>query len=74
MDEELRKMLVQLIEGQTEIKGEIKSIDKRLTKVELIQEDIRKDVKLISEVQLAHNQQNEMSFKNTDALIEEKTV
>lgn len=81
MDDELRKMLVQIMEGQTGIKGEIKSvnnkiesIDNRLTKVELIQEEIRKDIKIIGEVQSAHKEQNEMSFRNTDVLIEERLI
>lgn len=50
MDNELKQMLIQIMEGQTEIKGEIKSIDSRLIKVELIEEEIRRDVKVIDEV------------------------
>ncbi len=45
MDDELREMLMTLIEGQTETKSDLKNIDRRLTKVELIQDEIRKDVK-----------------------------
>lgn len=70
--DEIKKILMQLMEGQTEIKGKIESIDYRLTKVELTQEEIKKDVKVIGEVQSAHKEQNEISSRNTDALIEEK--
>lgn len=66
MDAELKEILLgltntvnQLAEGQAKIIGRLDKVDSRLDKVELSLEDLRKDVKIIAEVQKSHMEQNE---------------
>lgn len=70
--DEIKKMLVQLMEGQTEIKIDLKEVKQKLGKVEITQEVMQKDIKTLLEGQEAHNEQNNRLFTNTDALVDEK--
>lgn len=72
MDPELRKMLMQLMEGQTEIKGELKSVNNRLGKIELVQEEIKTKVSTLGELHQAHGEQQERLFGNSDDIVSEK--
>jgi hypothetical protein len=58
-------MLAKLLEGQTRIEAAVKKNSIKL-------EEVEKKVSIIAEIQVAHKQQNEMSFRNTDSLIDEK--
>ncbi len=60
------------MEGQTEIKMDLKEVNKKLGKVEIVQETIQKDIKMLLEGQEAHKEQSDRAFKNTDTLVGEK--
>ncbi|MFL0194424.1 hypothetical protein ACJDU8_02385 [Clostridium sp. WILCCON 0269] len=66
MDKELQNILQQLLEGQTNLKNEVKKNSIKL-------ESIEREIDIITEVQTAHKQQTEFCSKNTNALIEDKT-
>jgi hypothetical protein len=65
LDNETREMFTKLLEGQTRIEAEVKKNSIKL-------EEVEKKVSIIAEIQVAHKQQNEMSFRNTDYFIDEK--
>ena len=80
MDDEIKNMLVKLLEGQSSVQNEITGIKTEIigmkteikkNSIEL--ETIGKNINVIVEVQTAHKEQHDFSFKNTDALIDEKT-
>ena len=80
MDNELKDMMVKLLEGQTRLESKVTSIDNKVTRLEtevrknsVELETIGKHINIIVEVQTSHKEQYEFSFKNTDALIDEKT-
>ncbi|HEY5535241.1 MAG TPA: hypothetical protein VIL99_09945 [Ignavibacteria bacterium] len=80
MDDEIKDMLVKLLEGQnrvqndiTGIKTEIIEMKTEIKKNSIELETIGKNINIIVEVQTAHKEQHDFSFKNTDALIDEKT-
>ena len=54
-----------------EVKEELKEVKQRLGKVEIIQETMQKDIKILLEGQESHNEQNNRSFKNIDTLAAE---
>jgi archaellum component FlaC len=66
LDNEIKDMLVKLLEDVAEIKTEVKKNSMEL-------ETIGKNINIVVEVQTAHKEQHDFSFKNTDALIDEKT-
>lgn len=65
LDNEIKDMLVKLLEGQLRLETESR---KHSIKFETIEENI----KIITEIQSSHKEQNETATKNTDLLIEEK--
>ncbi|MCB2294519.1 hypothetical protein LGK95_13475 [Clostridium algoriphilum] len=87
MDNEIKDMLVKLLEGQNRVQNEITGIKTEITgiKTEIIGmkteikknsielETIGKNINTVVEVQTAHKEQHDFLFKNTDALIDEKT-
>ncbi|MBK5201419.1 MAG: hypothetical protein JJE21_07780 [Spirochaetaceae bacterium] len=80
MDNEMKDMLVKLLEGQTRLEYEITGIKTEVTglktevkKNSIELESIGKNINIIVEVQTAHKEQHDFSFKNTDALIDKKT-
>lgn len=73
MDNEIKDMLMKLIEGQTRLESEISGVKNDIKKNSIKLEDIEKRIDIIAEVQTSHKEQNEKSFKNTDSVIEEKT-
>lgn len=70
--DDIKEMLVKLIEGQTGIETRLDKIDTRLGKIELTQETIIVKLNTIAEVQTAHKEQSQIAHKNIDALTEEK--
>lgn len=80
MDNEIKDMLVKLLEGQTRletevsnVKDDISSLKSDTKKNSIKLEAIEKNINKIVEIQTSHNEQNERSLKNTDSVIEEKT-
>ena len=71
-NEDIMDILVKLTEGQTEIKGSLHSVNSRLNKIELIQEEIKTKVITLGELHQAHEEQQERLFKNSDNVIIEK--
>jgi GTP-binding protein EngB required for normal cell division len=71
MDDKILEMLVNLMEGQTEIKSEIKGLNTRIDKIDLSQEVIINKLDIIAEVQTAHKEQNERAFDGTNEAMEE---
>lgn len=80
LDNEIKDMLVKLLEGQkslktevSDIKGELNELKGEVKKNSMKLETIEGNITIIAEVQSGYKEQSESSFKNTDALIEEKT-
>jgi hypothetical protein len=80
MDDELKNMLVKLLEGQsraqneiTGIKTEIIGMKTEIKKNSIELETIGKNINIVAEVQTAQKEQHDFSFKNTEELINEKT-
>jgi len=53
-NDDIMEILVKLTEGQTEIKGSLHSVNTRLKKIELVQEDIKEIVEVLEEVTGKH--------------------
>jgi hypothetical protein len=66
------EMLVKLTEGQTEIKGSLNSVDSRLNKIEVVQEEMKTKVITLGELHQAYAEQQERLFKVSDNVIIEK--
>ena len=62
----------ELTEGQTEIKGSLCSMNNRLNKIELVQEEIKTKVITLGELHQAHEEQQERLFKDSNNVILEK--
>jgi len=73
MDDEIKDMLVKLLEGQNRVQNEITGIKTEIKKNSIELETIGKNINIVVEVQTAHKEQHDFSFKNTDELIDEKT-
>jgi predicted nucleic acid-binding Zn-ribbon protein len=80
LNNEIKDILVKLLEGQTRLEGkvdglgtEVKGLETEVKKNSIKLETIEKNINIIAELQTAHKEQYETLFKNTDALIEEKT-
>ncbi|BAE84832.1 hypothetical protein [Desulfitobacterium hafniense] len=56
------------------IEQRVQGIDQRLRKVEVSIDDIRKDIKILAEGQVAHREQNEREHEQIIRLIDDKTV
>lgn len=72
MDNEIKDILIKLLEGQTRLETEINGVKNDIKKNSIKLEAIEKKIDIITEVQTSHKEQNEKSFKNTDSVIEEK--
>ncbi|MEG0772672.1 hypothetical protein [Clostridium sp.] len=80
MDTEIKDMLFKILEGQAELKTEVKSIKEE---VKIIREEVKKhslkfdaierEIDTIAEVQTSHKEQNENSSKNLETKFEEET-
>ena len=53
-NDDIMEILVKLTEGQTEIKGSLHSVNTRLNKIELVQEEIKEIVEVLEEVTGKH--------------------
>lgn len=80
MDNEIKDMLVKLLEGQSRLEGKVTGLASKVTGLEIESrkhsikfETIEENIKIIAELQSGHKEQIEVSFKNTDSIIEEKT-
>jgi archaellum component FlaC len=87
LDKEVKDMLVKLLEGQSRLEIKVNGLDDKVTgldnkvtgletevkKNSIELETIGKNINIIAELQTSHKEQREVSFKNTDALIEGKT-
>jgi len=87
LNNEIKDMLVKILEGQTRLESKVAGLDDKVTglndkvtgletearKHSMNLETIGKNINIIIEVQTAHKEQYDFSFKNTDALIDEKT-
>lgn len=65
MDTELKNMLVQILEAQTRIEGEVKKNSIKL-------ETLEKNINIIAEVQTAHKEQSTKELNKLDTLINGK--
>ncbi|KOA21345.1 hypothetical protein CLHOM_02300 [Clostridium homopropionicum DSM 5847] len=73
MDNEIKDMLIKLLEGQTMLETQISGVKNDIRNNSIKLEAIEKKIDIIAEVQTSHKEQNEKSFKNTDSVIEDKT-
>ncbi|MCB2357955.1 hypothetical protein [Clostridium estertheticum] len=73
MDNEIKDILIKLLEGQSRVENDITDIKTQIKKNTIELETIGKNITIIAEVQTSHKEQNDFSFKNTDSLIDEKT-
>ncbi|MBU3182625.1 hypothetical protein [Clostridium psychrophilum] len=71
-NDDIMEILVKLTEGQTEIKGSLNSMNNRLDKIELVQEEIKTKIITLGELHQAHGEQQERLFKVSDNAILEK--
>lgn len=62
LDNELKNMLVQILEGQTRIETEVKKNSLEIKKNSIKIEDLEKNISAISEVQTAHKEQSSNDF------------
>ena len=65
MDDEIKAMFVKLLEGQNRLESEVKKNSIKL-------ESIETKIEVIVEIQTAHKKQNEIAFKKSNSLTEEK--
>jgi archaellum component FlaC len=87
LDNEIKDMLIKLLEGQSRLEIKVNGLDDKVTGIDnkvtgletevkknsIELETIGKNINIIAELQTSHKEQGEVSFKNTDALIEGKT-
>lgn len=66
MDNEIKDILVKLLEGQTKLEMEVRKNSIKL-------ETIEKKIDIIAEVQTAHKEENAKEFEGNNKLINEKT-
>ena len=66
MDNEIKDILVKLLEGQTKLEMEVRKNSLKL-------ETIEKKIDIIAEVQTAHKEENAKEFEGNNKLINEKT-
>lgn len=71
-NDDVIEMLVKLTEGQTDIKGSLNSVNSRLNKIELVQEEIKTKVITLAELHQSHIEQQERLFKTSENVIIEK--
>lgn len=76
MDNELRDMLVKLLEGQNRLATTVSGLETEVRKNSMKLEAIEKKIDIIAEVQTAHREQHERSFNqvlqeqsNTNSLV-----
>lgn len=69
MEAELKEILTQLLEGQTEIKSDFAYISTTLTKIEANQEEIKSDISTLAELYEAHAEQYMRSLEGIDDMI-----
>ena len=62
-----------LEEGQSKLEVSQSKLESEVKRNSIKLESIEKDIKIIVEVHTSHNYQNEISFKNTNLIIEDKT-
>lgn len=72
LDNEIKDMLAKLLEGQTMLKQGQLRLETELRKHSIKFETIEENIKIITEIQSSHKEQNETATKNTDLLIEGK--
>ncbi|MGH4049877.1 MAG: hypothetical protein ACREVX_00730 [Clostridium sp.] len=65
MDDEIKTILLKLLEGQNSVETEVKKNSIKL-------ESIETKINVIAEIQTAHKDQNEKAFRNSNSLTEEK--
>jgi hypothetical protein len=73
LDNEVKDMLVKLLEGQSRLEVKVNGLETEVKKNSIELENIGKNINIIVELQTSQKEQSEVSFENTDALIEEKT-
>ena len=73
MDNEIKDMLVKILEGQSRLESKVTGLETEARKHSVKFETIEENIKIIAELQSGHKEQNEISIKNTNSLIEEKT-
>ena len=73
LDNETRDILVKILEGQGKLEEGQSKLESEVKRNSIKLESIEKDIKIIVEVHTSHKDQNEISFKNTNSIIEENT-
>lgn len=62
MDNEIKDILIKLLEGQTRLEGKINGIESEAKKNSIKIESIEKKLDIIAEVQTSHKEQNERQY------------
>ncbi len=62
LDNELKEMLVKLLEGQNRLENKFTGLETEVKKNSIKLEAIEKKIDIIAEVQTSHKEQNERSF------------
>lgn len=71
MEAELKEILTQLLEGQTEIKSDFTYISNTITKIQSNQEQIKSHITTLAELYEAHAEEYLRSLESIDDLINE---
>jgi hypothetical protein len=72
MDNEIKDILVKLLEGQNRLEHEVSGIKIGVKKNSIELETIAKTVNRIIKVQTDHKERNDFLFKNTNEIVDEK--
>ena len=66
-------MLIKLLEGQSRLEGKVTALEIESRKHSIKFETIDEDIRIIADLQRGHKEEIEVSFKNTNSVIKEKT-
>jgi len=72
LDTEIKDLLFKILEGQTELKAEVKNMSEDIRKHSIKLEAIERKIDIVSEVQTSHKEQNENSLNNIESNLKEK--
>lgn len=62
LDIELKDMLIKILEGQDRLEAKVSGLETEVNKNSVKLESIEKKIDIISEVQIAHKEQNDRSY------------
>jgi len=73
LDNEIKDILIKLLEGQSRLESKVTILETELRKISIKFETIGENIKTITEFQSDHKENSKVSFKNNNSLIKEKT-